>query len=112
MPTRRGVRPEAAGRQADRTVLSWERTGLAVLGNGVLLLVRYDGTQPATALSVGLAVFVAGVVAVSGLHRRRRFGSTRSSTTAAVEVRVAGAAVALLGAAVVVVLIASAPDGG
>jgi putative membrane protein len=58
---------------AERTALAWTRTGLAVLVNGGLLLVRTlsgRGSMASAALVV-LALVVAGVAVVLGRRRGR-----------------------------------------
>ncbi|HUO38333.1 MAG TPA: DUF202 domain-containing protein [Mycobacterium sp.] len=60
------------GLQAERTALSWTRTSFAVLGNGVLLVLKqlphYRGTIPL--LPAAVAAVVASVVYLVGLRRQ------------------------------------------
>jgi uncharacterized membrane protein YidH (DUF202 family) len=61
------------GLQAERTALAWTRTSFAVLGNGVLLVLKqlphYHGAAPMV-LS-GIAAMVAVVAYLVGLQRQR-----------------------------------------
>ncbi|HME46771.1 DUF202 domain-containing protein [Mycobacterium sp.] len=69
--TGRDVR--AGGLQAERTALAWTRTSFAVLGNGVLLVLKqlphYRGSAPLSL--AGIAAVVALCVYVIGLQRQR-----------------------------------------
>lgn len=70
------------GLQAQRTALSWNRTGLAVLVNALLAL-RSGWTNreaPVTALALALLV-AAGAVMVHGAWRRQRMLDEGDSIT-------------------------------
>lgn len=59
------------GLQAERTALAWSRTSLALVANGVLVLVRHLGDE---GLALGLVLAVAAfalAVATALLGRRR-----------------------------------------
>ena len=64
---------QARGAQPERTALAWTRTSLAVLANGVLLLLRDTHTDASTLHRV--AAGVAGMLALSiyliGVRRQR-----------------------------------------
>ena len=95
------------GTQAERTALAWDRTALAVLGNGPLLLVREVRAAGTLALVAAAVALVAALV-VGVLGRRRARSLRRPGGTTAPAVRpltVAGAAVTAVGVAVVVVLL-------
>lgn len=66
------VRAPGDGLQVERTALSWSRTSLGFLSNGVLLLLR-DAPHHATPLRlVPAAIFLLLAVAVHLVARRRR----------------------------------------
>jgi uncharacterized membrane protein YidH (DUF202 family) len=66
-----GVRD--GGLQAERTALAWTRTSFAVLGNGLLLVLKqfphYHGPVPL--IPGGTAAVVAFIVYLIGLQRQR-----------------------------------------
>ncbi|SDH16426.1 DUF202 domain-containing protein [Klenkia brasiliensis] len=89
---------------AERTALAWARTGLAVLANGALLLVRVltGRGAAATAVLVAASVLVAAVAVVLGWRRSR---ALRDGSPAATRGPwVLGVLVAALCLAVVVVV--------
>ena len=58
--------------QAERTALAWERTALAALASGVLLVLRHLGAPGSGALVLGvLGLALALLVAVLGARRSR-----------------------------------------
>jgi uncharacterized membrane protein YidH (DUF202 family) len=65
-------RTQHAGLQAQRTALSWNRTGLAVLANALLALRSgwANREAPVTALALALLV-AAGAVMIYGTWRRQ-----------------------------------------
>jgi uncharacterized membrane protein YidH (DUF202 family) len=64
------------GLQVERTALAWTRTSFAVLGNGVLLVLKqlphYRGLGPL--IVSGVAAVIALVVYVIGLRRQQTLG--------------------------------------
>ena len=98
------------GSQVDRTILAWDRTALALVGNGVLLLVRDLGPAGGPALVAAAAALVAALaVAVLGRRRARSLRHGGATTPAAtLPLYTAGAAVLAIGVCVSVVLLLSA----
>ncbi|MBW0115135.1 MULTISPECIES: DUF202 domain-containing protein [Pseudonocardia] len=68
----RGGRSDRPGRQAERTGLAWERTALALLVNGSLLLLRHSATGGPAVLAAVIATVAALATAALGLLRARR----------------------------------------
>ncbi len=69
-----GRRKEAGdGLQPERTALSWSRTSMGVLGNGVLLLARelHSFPGPSRFVPAALAVAVALLTYLVGVRRQR-----------------------------------------
>lgn len=61
---------------AERTVLAWDRTALALLGNGALLVLRdVRGAGGPAYVPAASALVVAVVVAVLGRRRARQLGA-------------------------------------
>lgn len=67
------TKPRAEGLQAERTVLAWSRTSLAVLANGILLILKQPGHYGSAPRAV--AVALTGIMTVAiylvGLQRQR-----------------------------------------
>ncbi|MBW0091606.1 DUF202 domain-containing protein [Pseudonocardia sp. KRD-184] len=94
--------------QAERTALAWERTALAVLASGVLLVLRHLGAPGSGALALGvLGLVLALLVAVLGARRSRRVLADPGAP-ARTAVLVAGASVVLFGSAVLVAVVTGA----
>lgn len=95
------------GLAAERTVLSWDRTALGLLGNGALLFFRDAHPLGAARLApAGAAVLLAVLCSLAGRRRARRIGQPATTVpTPRAEVAVLGAAVAALGLAVAVLLV-------
>ena len=99
----RTSRVDRPGLQAERTVLAWDRTALALLGNGALLLVGdVRGTSDVLLLAAALAPVAAVTVAILGRRRSRQLSQPRTDTLAgaSLPVLVAGAATVSVGFAV------------
>jgi uncharacterized membrane protein YidH (DUF202 family) len=96
------------GLQAERTLLSWERSSLGLLVGGVLLLIRHHG--PPIAGRAVLAV-TAGLLAlvVLGLsyRRSRRLRGEHGVEVPSLEVLILGYGTAAFGLAVAVALVLS-----
>lgn len=90
----RESRSDLRGLQAERTSLAWERTALALLANGVLLLLRHlSGTGwSALALAV-LGLVLALGCAVLGARRAHRIRSGEAAPVARVAIVVTGSTV-------------------
>lgn len=98
-----------AGLQAERTLLSWDRTLLGIFGNGALLLLRHLDPSHLDRLAVLCAALLAVVACV--LARRRRGRALLRMPrprlgTARAEVLLLGGAVTLLGTAVLAFVLA------
>jgi uncharacterized membrane protein YidH (DUF202 family) len=94
------TQPGPEGLQAERTALAWGRTSLAVLVNGILLILKdprhYDGPLPV--VGAGFAVVIAVTVYLIG-RRRQRILAQRplpDRITARVELELVGVAVLVL----------------
>jgi uncharacterized membrane protein YidH (DUF202 family) len=85
-------RVDRPGLQAERTVFAWDRTALALLGNGALLVVRQLPGLGDTALAPAVAAVVATLaVAVVGRRRARELVARRIGTMAGATVSVLAA---------------------
>lgn len=95
---------EKPGLQAERTLLSWERSSLGLLIGGVLVLIRHHG--PAIAGRTVLAA-TAGLLALAVLYlgyRRSRRITPTDVEVPSLEVLVLGYGTAAFGLAVAVAL--------
>lgn len=113
--SRSGVAPQrtqGTGLQAERTSLSWERTGLALLANGALLLLRHlRGSGWAALVPAALGLLLALVFGVLGSRRARQIRDHDSVVPDARRaLLLSGAAVVLFGVAVGVILVLGALD--
>ncbi len=94
------TQPGPVGGQAERTTLAWSRTSLAILVNGVLLILKdpryYDG--PLRAIGAGLAAIIAVTVYLIGRRRQRTLAQRPlpDGITARVELQLVGVAVLVL----------------
>jgi uncharacterized membrane protein YidH (DUF202 family) len=94
----------APGRALERTALSWTRTSLALLANGLLVVVRHENALPwPVALPLSLIALAVAVLTFS--HGVRR---SRSMRRPASEVRVATTLVVSLGVGVTGLCVATA----
>ena len=68
-----GGRLRESGLQAERTALAWTRTSFAVLGNGVLFVLKQvpHYRDPSPLIMAGIAAFVALIAYLIGLRRQR-----------------------------------------
>jgi putative membrane protein len=103
-----GATPERdAGLAAERTVLAWQRTSLALAVNGGLLLVRSPLGGGAGVVLAAAAFVLAGWVAVLGARRARvleQDAAALAVPTRALVVLATAVAGLALGAAVAVLL--------
>ncbi len=92
--------PGPEGSQAERTALAWSRTALAVLANGVLLVVKqpHHADQPLRPVAAGLAAIIAATVYLVGVRRQRTLAQRplTYSIAARAEVQLVGIAVLVL----------------
>jgi uncharacterized membrane protein YidH (DUF202 family) len=94
------TKPGAEGLQAERTALAWSRTSLAVLANGILLILKHPGHFESVlrAAAVGLTGIM--TVAIYLVGRRRQHTLARrplpARVTPVAEVHFVGVAVMVL----------------
>lgn len=71
-PPARARRRHLAGLPGERTILAWDRTALALLGNGALLILRDAGnTHPLRLLAALIAALLAAMCGVLARARAR-----------------------------------------
>ncbi|KAF0845229.1 DUF202 domain-containing protein [Nocardia caishijiensis] len=95
------------GLQPERTALSWTRTSLAIMGNGLLivgrdLVVGSDKWDTATAFACVVAILGACAVYLIGIHHGRGLGRAVPRTRAPAAIIVTGCGVVLLCASLLV----------
>jgi hypothetical protein len=95
---------ELPGLQAERTLLSWDRTALGLLANGALLMLRdVQPLGPARLGPAGAALLLAVLCALAGRRRAKRIGRPTAPPT--LEVVMLGVTVTMLGLAVIGLLV-------
>lgn len=96
------------GLQAERTSLAWSRTSIAVLGNGVLLLLHdiHGHAGPLRLIPAGLAIVVALLTYLVGVRRQHRLRQTPRNQTSPVrrEVWLVGMSIVVLAVVTAVLL--------
>ena len=89
--------PGPEGLQAERTALAWSRTSLAVMVNGVLLVLK-EPRNDARPIAAGLAALIAVTVYLVGVRRQRTLARRPlpERVTARAQVQLVGVAVLVL----------------
>ena len=89
--------PGPEGLQAERTALAWSRTSLAVMVNGVLLVLK-EPRNDARPIAAGLAAMIAVTVYLVGVRRQRTLARRPlpERVTARAQVQLVGVAVLVL----------------
>jgi putative membrane protein len=95
---------EAPGLQAERTLLSWERSALGLLVGGALVLIRYHGPPIAGRAVLAVAAGLLALVVVTLTYRRARHMRSGRTELATFEVSVLGYGSALFGIGTAVAL--------
>ena len=89
---------EKPGLQAERTLLSWERSALGLLVGGVLVLIRHHGPPIAGRTVLAAAAgLLALVVLGPGYRRSRRIRGTTTVEVPTLEVALLGYGTAAFG---------------
>ncbi|WBP97007.1 DUF202 domain-containing protein [Mycolicibacterium neoaurum] len=107
------LQPQKPGLQAERTLLSWERSALGFIGGGALLIIRQHGPfGPGRALLALIATCLALSVLVVGWRRAKllnhRAPGQSSVPAAYAEVMWIGTATVVFAIVIVGTLVASA----
>jgi putative membrane protein len=101
--------PDPPGLQAERTGLAWERTALAVLVNGALLVLRHLREPASGALMIAVAGFALAMTFVTiGASRARTMCAGRPVRPPRVSVPLVGITTILFGIAVAAALVVPA----
>ncbi|MGB8502337.1 DUF202 domain-containing protein [Mycobacterium sp.] len=89
--------PGPEGLQAERTALAWSRTSLAVMVNGVLLVLK-EPRNDAPPIAAALAALIAVTVYLVGVRRQRTLARRPlpERVTARAQVQLVGVAVLVL----------------
>lgn len=89
--------PGPEGLQAERTALAWSRTSLAVMVNGVLLVLT-EPRNDAPPIAAALAALIAVTVYLVGVRRQRTLARRPlpERVTARAQVQLVGVAVLVL----------------
>jgi len=92
------------GLQAERTLLSWERSALGLLVGGALVLIRYHGPPIAGRAALAAAAGLLALVVLALGYRRARHTRSGRTEVPAPEVAILGYGAALFGVATAVAL--------